>query len=168
MRGLTQEDKDDIVESWQNLVRMTDIAKQYDLSRQRIWQVLNAAGVDTSKGKIIVTCDECGKEFERHKGQVRKRRRCFCSNDCYYIWLAGRSADYKPWRHGMRIARRVASEWFTLKQKNVVHHEDGNNKNNNLDNLKAFRNQADHLRYHRGFNVQPIWEGCNPTRHNRH
>ncbi len=31
-----------------------------------------------------------------------------------------------------------------------MHHEDGNNENNVINNLWAFKTQAEHMRYHRG------------------
>lgn len=167
MRGLTAEDTRNIVDSYQNLVRMKDLATRYNLTRQRIWQVLKAAGVDTAKkGGIDVACAWCDKEFKKPRCQVRQRKRCFCSNDCYYAWLAKRSAGFEPWRHGMRIARSLVSEYFILESGYVVHHEDGNNQNNDLSNLRVFESHGDHLRYHRGFGTKPLWDGS--TLHNKH
>ena len=161
MRGLTAEDIRNIVNSYKNFERMTDIAKRYSLTRQRIWQVLKAAGVDTTKkgAMIKVICAYCGGEFKRIRCQVRKSKNNFCSNECYYAWLSDRSSNHEPWRHGMRIGRAVASKYLYLEPEYVVHHEDGNNRNNDVSNLKVFKNSKDHLLYHRGFNTKPIWEG---------
>ena len=95
MKRLTPTDIDNIAESYINLIRMTKIAAHYGLSRQRIWQVLQDAGVDTSKklGGISIVCNNCGTTFKKPKCQVRKRLHCFCSNDCYYDWLAEKSAQ---------------------------------------------------------------------------
>jgi hypothetical protein len=41
----------------------------------------------------------------------------------------------------------------------VIHHKDRNTLNNNPSNLMVFRNQGDHIRHHRGFDVEPVWAG---------
>jgi len=160
MAQRTVSDIDHIIQSYREFTPMTQIAKQYNVTRQRIWQILKQAGINTSKnGGVKVTCDFCGTTFQKPRCQVRKRLHCFCSVDCYYNWLEKRKSNYEPWRHGMRIARKTVSKYFNLKDHHIVHHEDGDNKNNELWNLKIFENQGDHIRYHRGFDVTPIWEG---------
>lgn len=69
--------------------------------------------------------------------------------------------NYVPWRQGQRRARRIVSRYFQLEPANVIHHEDSDNRNNELSNLAVFRDQSDHLAYHHGANVAPLWRGSN-------
>ena len=116
--------------------------------------------MDTSKRKVQVECSACGKLLKRVKSRVRKQRHHYCDHECYYAALeAGNGYPYIQNRHGMRVARSVVSKYFELSEGNVVHHEDRNTLNNMLRNLKVFATQGDHVRYHRGFDIEPIWEG---------
>lgn len=48
-----------------------------------------------------------------------------------------------------------------LKQKEVVHHIDGNKKNNAPENIMVFATNADHIRFHRGgtpFREGDVWK----------
>lgn len=157
---LTDKQKVDIINAYQNeLVPMIQLAKQYGVTRQAIYKIIKKAGVDTSKRKFAVSCTVCGKITYRPKCRVRERKHIFCSFDCYRAWLNSLGDKYKPNRHGQRIARHVVSKHFQLQQKHVVHHEDGNCLNNDVSNLRVFACQGDHIRYHRGFDVEPIWDG---------
>lgn len=154
----------DIIDSYtNNLETMESISNRLGISRQGVWKALKRNGIDTKKnGGIEVSCFTCGKVFKKPRCQVRKNLHMFCSHDCYYAFLeAGRGGAYIESRQGQRTARRVVSEYFELQIGNIVHHEDRNCFNNHPINLKAFRNQGDHIRYHRGFEVDPIWDGSN-------
>lgn len=94
-------------------------------------------------------------------------------NPAYRQWLLGLLArpdslsgkrgrynpGYKYSRNGLRIARRTVDKHFRLQAGNVVHHWDGDETNNNLDNLAVFANNSDHMRYHAGYDTTPIWDG---------
>ena len=72
--------------------------------------------------------------------------------------------DYKPYvSYGRKCqeARQLVSRHFELRPEHVVHHEDRDARKNSLINLKVFADNSDHLRYHRGLLVKPIWEGAN-------
>jgi hypothetical protein len=62
-------------------------------------------------------------------------------------------------RNSSRQARAIVSDHFALRPGNIVHHEDRNQYNNELNNLKVFTNSGDHVRHHRGFIVPILWEG---------
>jgi hypothetical protein len=53
----------------------------------------------------------------------------------------------------------MVGRYFPLERRHVVHHHDGDNTNNALDNLAVFASQAEHMRYHRGGHATPIWDG---------
>lgn len=138
------------------------IAARYDVTRQAIWKILKAEGVKTSgNGRITVSCSACDTEMVRWRYHVRKRINLFCSDACYFAFLeAGNgSGPYVQNRHGQRIARIKVAELFNLQAGNIVHHEDRNTLNNMVSNLRVFRNQGDHVRYHRGAEIEPIWTG---------
>ena len=156
-----EEHFDKIKVSYENdLTPMIEIAKWFNVSRQAIHKVLKNHGVDTSKRKFPVKCHWCEKEFERTKGRIRSQKYHFCSVSCYYCYLDKIGINYKPSRYGQRMGRTKVSEHFKLEPGMVVHHEDGNNMNNEIDNLKVFANNGDHVRYHRWVNkAEPIWSG---------
>lgn len=147
-----------------DLTPIIEIASWFHVTRQAIYKVLKKHGVDTSKRQFPVKCYACGNEFLLPRCRIRISKHHFCSDDCYYAWLkAGNCGDeYKPNRHGQRLARSKVSEYFNLEPGMVVHHENRDNLDNRLENLKVFRNQGDHVRYHRDCgNVEPLWEGVN-------
>lgn len=159
---VTPKQKVDIIEAYTtNLTPVIQLAKQYGICRQAIYKILKRADVDTTKHKLPVSCTVCSKEIHRHKARIRHQLNHFCSTGCYHAFItAGHgNGPYIPWRHGMRIARQKVSEYFNLQPGHVCHHEDRNCYNNRLDNLRVFANNGDHIRYHRGFDVGPVWDG---------
>ncbi|MDO9566664.1 MAG: hypothetical protein Q7J15_07990 [Candidatus Desulfaltia sp.] len=161
MRQLTLKEKVNIIKDYtEQLTPMITLAKQHNRSRHGIWKLLNKAGVDTSKRKITVSCSTCGKEIKRTKARIRRQLNHFCDYTCYFAFLeAGNGNPYIQSSQGQRIARVKAAEYIELKDGYIVHHEDRNTLNNMIHNLKVFRNQGDHIRYHRGFAIEPLWDG---------
>ena len=159
---LTHQDYVDIVEAYDvGLETMINIAKKYGLTRQGVYNILKRNGVDTSKRKLEVSCSSCGAVLKRHKMRLRKNLNHFCDMTCYTAFLeAGNGSPYVANRHGQRTGRAIVSNYFGLKDGNVVHHKDRNNYNNNPKNLMVFANNGDHVRYHRGFQVVPLWDGA--------
>lgn len=164
------DDRVDIINAYTvELEPAKSIANRYGVTRSAIWKILRAEGIDmASSGRITVSCAACGKEMVRYRYHVRNRVNVFCSEECYYAFRAAGngSGPYIQNRHGQRIARAKVNEIFPLDPGNVVHHEDRNTLNNILSNLKVFRNNGDHIRYHhsllhggRGVQVEPIWDG---------
>jgi len=163
-RHLTPKEKVDIITRYEDeLETMSNLAKEYGITRQGVYKILKKAAVDTSNNKIPVTCTACGGTILRSRSKIRKNYNHFCNYDCYFAYLeAGNGmGEYVSNRHGQRIARTVVSQHFELQQNHIVHHEDRNALNNRIDNLRVFANQGDHVRYHRfgpGY-VMPIWDG---------
>lgn len=145
------------------LIPVVKLAEQYGLTRQGIYKVLWRNGIDTKTAGILqVSCVACGQVFSKHRSYVRKNKNTFCSMQCYYAYLeASQQGSYKQNRQGQRIARRVVSLYHELLEKEVVHHEDRNTLNNYPTNLRVFRTNGDHIRYHRlgSDYVEPVWSG---------
>lgn len=129
------------------------------LSGAGVRRRLNKAGVNTAKGRRIPTdCAFCGKDLALRRCEIKRSRKHYCHRDCYFADIEN-AGGFKPWRHGMRLARAVVSQHYRIPPDAVVHHVDGNNRNNNLDNLSVYASNSDHLSAHRGGKALPIWEG---------
>jgi endogenous inhibitor of DNA gyrase (YacG/DUF329 family) len=130
----------------------------FGMTRQGVLLRLKRAGIKpSSHEKVTVNCSYCEKPLTRHRCKVRKNMRNFCSMNCYALGIA--NPRFVEWRQGTRIARAAVSKYFDLKPEYRVHHKDGNERNNSLENLAVFATQADHIAYHRGRKVEPIWNG---------
>jgi transposase-like protein len=161
---LTDSEKVNIIKAYEtDLIPMIELAKQHGVTRQCIHKLLRKAGVDTSKtgaANIEVSCTVCGTMFKKKRCQVRKAQHVFCSEACYFAWLKhGNGNPLIMHRNCSRIARSIVSKYFALRPGNIVHHEDRNQYNNELSNLRVFACQGDHIRYHRGFTVPILWNG---------
>ena len=137
------------------------ISKLSGITRQEVWKILRSEGINTSKGKdggtrVAVNCDFCGKEIQITRFKWRRSAKHFCSNACYFASIE--NPGYHPWRQGQRLARAIISQYFTLQEGNIVHHKDGDNRNNDRSNLAVYQSQANHMNHHRGGKIKPIWE----------
>jgi hypothetical protein len=84
----------------------------------------------------------------------------FCGEDCYFAWLKhGNGNPLVIHRQAARSAREVISRYYALRPDEIAHHEDRNQNHNLIQNLKVFKNQGDHVRYHRGFIVPIMFDG---------
>jgi len=160
MSKITQKDKVDIIKAYEQLEKVTSLARKYNVTRQAIYKVLRIHGIDTSKKQLQVSCSTCGALLTRNKARVRQQKNHFCNYECYLAFLeAGNGNIYIRNNQGQRMARKVVSYFFELSEKHIIHHEDRNTLNNLPNNLKVFACQGDHIRYHRGFEIEPIWDG---------
>jgi len=164
---LTDKELVDIVRGYSvELVPAIELGKRYGVTRQSIMKALKRAGVDTRKevaSWIASSCIVCGKETKMLRCKFRKARHVFCGADCYYAWLKhGNGNPLIMHRHSSRIAREIISDHIRLTEAMIVHHEDRNQYNNSLNNLRVFANQGDHVRYHRVFEVPIVWDGRYP------
>jgi len=121
----------------------------------------------------VVSCASCGQEFRRRDRGRPTQDRYFCSPDCR---AAGCSREGHPqWRGGRTISehgyvklkqrghpnadpngyvyehRLVAERKFgrSLVPGEVVHHVNGDKRDNRPENISLFPSVADHLRHHR-------------------
>ena len=149
-----------LVSELQSGKQISILAAEVGITRQAIWKRLKAAGIDIS-GRYWqrVDCGYCGTKLDRRKSYMTDKAKVFCNTECYY---ANReNPGYKPWRHGSRLARAIVAQRFALDSLHVVHHKDGDQRNNNLDNLVVYASQSDHIKAHHGKSkVTPVWDGA--------
>lgn len=160
---LTQNEKEWVKEQYtKHLARMEDIAITLKVTRQCIWKMLNKAGIDTRKTvRILRECNTCGKLIERRRGMARKTKYSYCSNICYVTYLETLGEDYKASGYHCRIGRKIISGYHEWLPGQVIHHINKDDTDNRLLNLEIYANQSDHLKKHRGHDIEPIWKGIN-------
>lgn len=135
------------------------IGKRFGVSHTWIGQQIRGAGISREQGTWVeYACDHCGERVRKVRSQARGRQWHFCRAECYWAFLEAKGR-YNPWRQGQRIARAVVAKYVELQEDWVVHHWDGDNRNNAVQNLGVFASQADHMRHHRGGKVDPVWDG---------
>jgi len=169
LRVVPLEKEAEIVKAFEvGLSRVADLAKEYGITRQGLYKLLKRNGVDTTKsGSNVwheVTCRFCGATIKRRRGLLRRQDKHYCNKDCYYHHLSEISIGVNINRAGMYKGREVVGLFYEFKGKEVVHHIDGNDSNNKLINLAVFRCNGDHLLFHRGYTVLPIWTGAQHMR----
>lgn len=165
---LSKRDKIDIIKAYEiNLEPMMSIALKFHVTRNAIWKMLKKAGIDTSKRKIQVSCKVCGTVLNRQKSKIRNNKNHFCNMACYQAFLDAGASHLTPaeQRRGSRMARKIVQRYFNLQPENIVHHKDHFSLNNQLWNLCVFKTQGDHIRHHRGFEVETIWDGSDNVIH---
>jgi hypothetical protein len=144
---------------------MIDPKKALDMRLAGCSNMVIAEAFEVSKAAVT----HHFKRKVRRRNKVRRPRKCLCgcgvltqrrkyaSRECYFRYVCKR--PYVSWRQGQRIARVLVSQHFELRPGNVVHHVDGDNRNNALGNLWVFECHADHMSHHRGGLRKPIWKG---------
>jgi hypothetical protein len=150
-----------IKEQYIKLDRIGDIAEKHGISRQAVWKILRRLGVDTSSRQGTERqCPVCDSTIPVSRGD-RKHHNSYCSSICYRTYLSTLGETYKPSAYHSRLSRKAVIEAWPEYQPGVhiVHHIDKDCHNTSLSNLMVFANQADHLRYHRGIAVEPLWRG---------
>lgn len=138
------------------------IARHFHVTGAAITQLLSRASVRSRINRPthlqILECSHCKKEFTRTSNRSYAARYVYCTPDCYFAHRV--NPDYLPWRHGQRIARcALRDAGIDLPYHCVVHHHDGNNRNNVLFNLAVFESQSDHMKYHHTGRPLPVWDG---------
>lgn len=135
-----------------------DIAAQLGVTRQAIWKRLKHFGIDSRVHKHKdMECAFCGVKFRKRVKLARFRN--FCKAEHYYAFRE--NSSFVEWRHGSRLARAIVAQHFDIDKDHIVHHKDGNERNNDRGNLMVFANQSDHIAYHHGRRkVEPLWDGA--------
>lgn len=138
---------------------MQEIGDVFGVTRQAVQKTLKMLGVSTHSGEWVkVACMVCGKAFEMQRAKRRRTSKPTCSPACRKTYVE--SPRFKPWRRGARIARDVVGQHFTLEKGAVVHHSDGDARNNDLSNLKAFASLSALTKFRHSQPIKPIWDGA--------
>lgn len=152
----------DVVELYRSGLSMADISSQAGITRQAVSKRLEAFGIARTRrsGRIPAICEHCGNPYlARRSSRISTTtRQRMCSQACYY---ASRSNPaFIENRAAGQAARQKAGHHFDLKPEYVVHHEDQNQTHNDLSNLSVFASQSEHLQYHHGRPIKPLWSGA--------
>lgn len=132
-------------------------------SRQTKYCSRECMGLSKRK-RSVKNCLQCGGGFESRVSS----NRLFCSTNCKGVFQRSKevvgSFDgkdlFKDAKGMVRIYHRVGGmyqyfhiylaerAWGRLPRGHVVHHKDGNDQNNILENLEVLPSQAEHIRAH--------------------
>ena len=161
---LTEDEEKTIIERYSiKLERLEDLASEYHVTRQALWKMLKHNRIDTSKGvRVKRICRACGKTVLRRRCKARTTEHSYCDADCYSIYLETLGEDYKPSNYYARKSREeVRRLWpdYDPAVGHTVHHVDKDVTHWHGKNLEVYACQGDHLRKHRGQDIQPIWKG---------
>ena len=120
-----------------------------------------------------LTCEECGKPVKMPPSQFKRSKHHFCSRQCHMRYM---NRELNPHRmkdpetrkkvrmtqlnkgecktyqkcHGRHTHRVVAEQMIgrPLRKGEIVHHIDGNKRNNDPSNLMVCSSQSEHCRLH--------------------
>ena len=138
---------------------LRQIAKLMGVSHAGIARVLKREGIAPHQGEwAAVTCAYCGKRFDIHRKRYLDRIEHYCCAEHYYASRA--NPHYQPDAYRCRLARAIVAQHYPLEPLHEVHHVDGNQSNNDLNNLMVFANASDHHKHHHQKNkAVPVWIG---------
>ncbi len=135
------------------------IGEMLGFSGRSVARKMKRFGISTHDGEWVkVRCFYCGVDFEMLRGRWKKTKNPYCCAEHY--WASLENPSYVRSVCGSRLARAIASQYIKLGLDVVIHHEDGDCHNNDRSNLKAFKDQGDHIKYHRSsVKPKPVWDG---------
>lgn len=152
---------------------LRELATIYSVSAVGVQKCLKRNGFDTSKRRFSAPCIRCGNDAMRTRKQLKRtseKMGVFCSQECYHAHLKeiaiGTGPKRNKWarsvRTYMRRARAIAAQHYgPLPMGSVVHHVNGNDSDNRVENLMLLKDQDSHLKIHRKFGEPVIlWDGA--------
>ncbi len=123
------------------------------------------------KGHIKVKCFNCGEACYKWKYQIQEKN--FCSSSCANsynskgeksnFWRGGRTINCNGYvmihspNHPFKNARNYVFEHRSVMEKHIgrylkpeerIHHINSNKQDNRIENLKLFKNESEHQKYH--------------------
>ena len=140
---------------------LDQIGFKVGLTGAAIAKRLKTAGITRQMGEWLTReCGFCGNRIRINRARARCSERNYCNESCHYAALE--NPGYKPWRQGQRLARAIVSQYFSIPEGAVVHHKDGDDRNNDKANLAVYAGNGDHVRAHRTSKpVAVLWDGAN-------
>ena len=133
-----------IIKAYTTIAKTSDLCHQYNISRVGLHKLIRRAGVSTTKQsrRLPVTCAWCSSAFHITKSRARKGAHLhFCSQAHYFLHKQHQGNTNH--QRGQRIAYSIIKNHFpTITDSNIPHHEDQNPLNNDLHNLRLFKNHA--------------------------
>jgi predicted DNA-binding protein YlxM (UPF0122 family) len=145
---------------FEDYMSLRQIAARFNVSAVSIKKALNRHGHDTSKASLHfeTTCAMCENKIVRIRCQIRNKGiGNFCDMVCYHVYLDSISIGKNLSRNGMRKGRVIVESILgTLPEGSIVHHIDGDEENNEVENLMLLASSTDHLMIHRGFGEPKI------------
>lgn len=145
--------------TWYTVDHLTlaEIGRLIGMSKTAVMKRLHKAGITREHGTWATKpCAWCSVEVRRHRRNLSAEQ-WYCTVEHYYA--SRENPDFQEWRHGGRLARAIVAQHYPIARGHVVHHKDGNQRNNDRSNLMVFASQADHLAYHHGRTIAPLWDG---------
>ena len=144
----------------QDHLTLREIAAKVGMTHAGVWKRFQRVGVKREAGTWVkVDCSFCGNPTRKPRASWKKSEKHYCRSACYYAALE--SPGYKPWRQGQRLARAIVSQYFQIPEGAIVHHKDGDNRNNDKANLVVYAGNGDHVRAHRTSKlVAVLWDGA--------
>jgi hypothetical protein len=152
--------------------------KRYKLLRNKNNFCSSACTWEYNTGKIrtskTLNCGICGKEIVVMRSRLSRNKNNFCSKKCFwkheekskigekYHWKGGRylsrgyyliykkehpncNSDGYVLEHRLMVEGKIGRY---LEKNEVVHHIDGNKKNNDISNLMLFKSNSEHIKHH--------------------
>lgn len=149
-------------------MKWAEVEKATGLTRQGVWKRLKRGGLYEPRcakggapGKMVeMACGFCQRPVRRYRSRMALMGQVavYCNQQCYAAKLA--THPYQESRDGSRMARVAIGRHFPIERDHMVHHKDGDQRNNVLGNLLVFASQADHMAHHRGRKVTPLFDGA--------
>jgi len=142
-----------MLDMWEDMGKSEDdIGRLLGITRQGLWKIRRRMGCPvrfrSDRGVERKSIDEKRANWNKYMRNWRKRN----SYPGHAVIRVGGKCVKRSRHNAAIILGRV------LLEGEVVHHIDGNVRNDSYDNLMVFASQGDHLAYHRGEDVEPVEE----------